>query len=577
MRSGTKLALLALVGASAAAGLAIAQGGGSSSRKMPVVHEDLPPPNGDKVSPLIGATTGSAGAPPAAFTAGDKVIPRPTEKSAAKSKNDPVLGTNQFAADRATSMKPDTNTGPDGTLHYVSVFNPDVIPFKRMSSLDGAGEDFTLRIAHPAMTEVPVGGVTAKGRDRFWAAVKIQLTPGADVPLPSVAPDMRILWYRVKPNIALTFEKDGADNFYVRTNESSASGVYDLQFLADADSGYFTPQLPRGAKYTPAMIAAMTPPELRPVLPDAVRKSGLRMLDKFGIDAGMDLSVAFNKLVGYFRAFEAKKLPSSTGNIYEDLCDSQAGVCRHRAFAFMISANVLGIPTRYVQNEAHAFVEVWFPERRWQRIDLGGAALRMEVTGADDKTLHRPAADDPFTKPPEYSQSYTQLEGDIRGLTQQQLADKKRPLDQAPPSSSFDGTNPNSGSGAGSGDATARQTGPDRITPDPTLPTVSLDPKKLTPKLEVTTADSSAFRGDVVHIEGRVTADGKPIADHPIDVFLAPAGRGGASPIPLGRTVSDKTGAFRQEFTLPGSLNLATYEIYLASPEDSYYNASLSN
>jgi hypothetical protein len=41
--------------------------------------------------------------------------------------------------------------------------------------------------------------------------------------------------------------------------------------------------------------------------------------------------------------------------------------------------------------------------------------------------------------------------------------------------------------------------------------------------------------------------------------------------------VSDATGAFRQDFTLPGSLNLATYEIYLASPEDSYYNASLSN
>jgi hypothetical protein len=402
--------------------------------------------------------------------------------------------------------------------------------------------------------------------------VKVQLTPGTDVPLPSVAPDMRILWYQTKPNVAIKFEKDGADNFYVRSDESNASGVYDLKFLVDADSGYFSPQLPRGAKYTPRMIASMTPPELKPNLPESIKRSGTRTLDKLGVDADMDLSFAFNKLVGYFRAFEAKKLPATSGNIYEDLCDSQAGVCRHRAFAFMITANVLGIPTRYIQNEAHAFVEVWFPERRWQRIDLGGAALRMEVTGADDKTLHRPAAEDPFTKPPEYSQSYTQLEGDIRGLTQQQLSDKKRPLDEAPPSASFDGTNPSAGSGSNS-----RQAGPDRITPDPSLPTVSQDPKKKTPKLEVTTADSSAFRGDVVHIEGRVTADGKPIADHPIDVFLAPAGRGGASPIPLGRTVSDKTGACRQEFTLPGSLNLATYEIYLASPEDSYYNASLSN
>ena len=213
MRSGLKVALLTLVGATAIAGLAIAQSGQMSSRKMPVVHEDRPPPNGDKVSPMIGATNGSAGAPPAAFTAGDKVIPRPTEKSAAKSKGDPVLGTDQFAADRSTTMKPDSNTGPDGTLHYVSVFNPDVIPLKRMSSLDGAGADFTLRIQRPALTEVSVGGTTAKGRDRFWGAVKVQLTPGTDVALPSVAPDMRILWYRVKPNVALKFAKDGADNF----------------------------------------------------------------------------------------------------------------------------------------------------------------------------------------------------------------------------------------------------------------------------------------------------------------------------------------------------------------------------
>ena len=64
--------------------------------------------------------------------------------------------------------------------------------------------------------------------------------------------------------------------------------------------------------------------------------------------ADMDLDIAFNKLVGYFRAFQAGDIAHPTGDIYRDLCDSQAGVCRHRAFAFMITANALGIPTRYV-------------------------------------------------------------------------------------------------------------------------------------------------------------------------------------------------------------------------------------
>lgn len=570
MRLASRPALLATMCVLAAGGIAatmaVAQ---SSSRRAPVPHEDLPAPTGADASPVIGS--GSAGSVPTALRSGEVIIPKPSvDAPADKTRGEPVLGTKDFGADRQTSLKPDDNTGTDGTLHYISVFNPDVLPFKRMSALDAVADDYTLKIGRPALTELPVGGVTdPKTRDWFYGNMVIELSPNADVPLPSVAPDMRILSYDIKPKIPLKFEKDGADNFYVRTEESSASGQYRLIIYVDADQGYFAPGLPTKAKYTPRMVATMTPPELRPIMSDQIRSAGRTTLDKIGIDADMNLPDAFNKLVAYFRSFEAKKLPPTTGDIYRDLCDSQAGVCRHRAFSFMITANTLGIPTRYVQNEAHAFVEVWFPERRWQRIDLGGAALRMDVANMQDKQIHTPRSEDPFAKPQEYKQQYTQLEGDIRGLTAKQIADRQKP--NAAPSGSL-GSSGGAGSGNGSG-----QSGPDRITPDPSLPTVTQDPKKLTPRLDVTRADSSAFRGDVVHVEGRVVAQGKPIADHPVDVFLAPAGRHGASPIPLGRAVSDATGAFRQDFTVPGSLNLATYEIYLASPEDAYFNAALSD
>jgi hypothetical protein len=232
----------------------------------------------------------------------------------------------------------------------------------------------------------------------------------------------------------------------------------------------------------------------------------------------------------------------------------------------MITANALGIPTRFVENEAHAFVEVWFPHRNWQRIDLGGSALRMDVTGAENKTLHRPRADDPFAKPAAYKQNYTQLEGEINGLTPQQLADKRRPLDQAPPSGSY-GNGPGNGNG-GTGD---------RITPDPTLPAVTQDPQKVTPKLNVTLADASAYRGDAIHVEGTVFASGKGMADHRVDVFVAPAGRNGKDPIQLGSAVTDQTGVFRTDLAVPAELKLETYEIYISSPEDAYYNAALSD
>ncbi|MBA3459807.1 MAG: hypothetical protein H0T46_07590 [Deltaproteobacteria bacterium] len=564
MRTAPLIGLGLLSAGGLLVGLSVAQ---SSQRKPIIPHEDIPAPTGADTSPVI--SSGGSGSVPTALRSGDAIIPKPSvDAPLDKTKGEPVLGTKDFGADRQTSLKPDDNTGPDATLHYVSVFNPDVLPFKRMSALDAVADDYTMKIGRPALTELPVGGVTdPKTRDWFYGNMMIELTPNADIPLPSVAPDMRILSYDIKPKIPLKFEKDGADNFYVRTSESSASGQYRLIIYVDADAGYFAPSLPTKARYTPRMVATMTPPELRPIMSEAIKSAGRTTLDKIGIDADMNLSDSFNALVKYFRGFEAKQLPPSSGDIYRDLCDSKAGVCRHRAFAFMITANALGIPTRYVQNEAHAFVEVWFPERRWQRVDLGGAALRMEVQNAEDKKLHNPRTEDPFAKPAEYSQQYTQLEGDIRGLSAKQISDRKKP--NATPSGSLGAS---SGSGGGSGTG-----GPDRITPDPSLPTVTQDPKKLTPRLDVTTADTAAFRGDVVHVEGRVIAGGKAIPDHPVDVFLAPAGRNGANPIPLGRAVSDANGRFSQEFTVPASLNLATYEIYLASPEDAYYNAALSD
>jgi hypothetical protein len=377
---------------------------------------------------------------------------------------------------------------------------------------------------------------------------------------------MRILSYEIKPSIAVRFAKDGADNFFIRSDEASASGTYRLVFLADADAGYFAPALPTIGHLTPRMVATMAPAEIRASIPDAVARQAQRTLGlpDLALDPDTVLHVAFNRLVKFFRAFQAKTLPPSSGNLYRDLCDSKAGVCRHRAFAFMVTANALGIPTRFVENEAHAFVEVWFPGRNWQRIDLGGAALHMEVQGADNKTLHRPRADDPFEKPPQYRQNYTQLEGDIRGLTAQQLADKRKSLNQAPASGVFDSGN--TGPGAG----------PDRILPDQGLPTVTRDPKKRSPKLTVTTADDHAFRGDQLHVEGKAYLGDKGLPDHPVDVFLSPAGRGGSGSILLGRTITNPDGTFRDDFPVPPAINLASYDIWLSSPEDAYYNAALS-
>jgi hypothetical protein len=72
---------------------------------------------------------------------------------------------------------------------------------------------------------------------------------------------------------------------------------------------------------------------------------------------------------------------------------SRKGVCRHRSYAFVITAHRLGLPARFVHNEAHAWVEV-FDGALWHRIDLGGAAGRMEYERPPEVPLHRPPKDE---------------------------------------------------------------------------------------------------------------------------------------------------------------------------------------
>ena len=535
-------------------------------------HEPLPELSGDHAQATIG---GSGAGNPAAIATGDKLLPKPALDRAVGSgggggggpHTEPVLGAGGFAADRDTSMKPDEDTRSDDTLHYQSVFNPDVLPFKRMSAFDRVADDQTLHVARTALVDVPVGGKTdPRTRDRFWGDVLVQLAPGKDVPLPSVAPDMRILSYEVKPKLALHFSKDGADNFYVRSDEASANGTYRLVFYADADEGYFGPRLP-ATHYRVRDVAAHAPPELRIPVPYSLDGDTKRTLARLEVDPDMDLGVAFNKLVGYFRAFQAGEIRGATGDTYRDLCDSQVGVCRHRSFAFMITANALGIPTRLVENEAHAFVEVWFPERGWQRIDLGGSALHMDVNGANDKTLHRPRRDDPFDKPAQYKRNYTQLEGDIHGLSDQQLADKHKGLDQAPPSGAVgDG---GAGSAAPASDVT------ERISPDPTLPAVDSDPKKPTPTLTVTLVDATAYRGGSLHVEGYVKASGKPLPDREVAVWLAPPSR--RDNVLLGSAITRADGSFAADLAIPAHVALETYDVLLMSNDDAFYNAARSD
>lgn len=575
-RRGIGYAAMGVVAvAIAGAAVAIAQQSGSE----PVLHEYVEAPAGSgrivdashaSTPKVIGAPP-TAGQNPTAIRDQGKLLPEPPGTKD-RQPNEPLLGQHGFAADRETEARPDRDTGADSTLHYDEPFNPAVIPFKRMSALDAVDDAYMMTVYDQSMYEVPVGGDTKAERDLFWGSLAITLTPGEMIPIPSVAPDMRVLSYETTPPIDLLFKKDGADNYYVRTDDTRAHGEYRLVFLVDAPASYFASPMPKG--YTIANAASLAEEsKLARPLPPRARATAERVLAQLDINRDMDFDEAVNKLVSYFRSFQAGPTPPNTGDIYWDLFLSQTGVCRHRSFAFVITAEALGIPARYVTNEAHAFAEIYVPITGWVRVDLGGAALEVDVTGAQDKTMYRPRQADAFPKPKPYAENYTRMNGDVRGLSNDQKADLQHPLDASDdPNAPYDpNALPSSPHDPGSTDPVSPAPGPGL----PKIPASAYKDKSAS-EIYVEEVDPVAFRGEAVKVRGRAVSDGKPLAGVGVDIYFAPAGFGGDHARMLASVLTDADGNYTVDLELPRDLPLERYEVFAATPGDTLHAPAVS-
>ncbi|HIA02911.1 MAG TPA: hypothetical protein EYN66_13570, partial [Myxococcales bacterium] len=256
----------------------------------------------------------------------------------------------------AREVRPDRATGREPWLTYHTVFDPAVIPFKRNNVKDKVISSGALVVDNTQLWELPVAGNTiSNGREIFLGSILVELRPGFHVPIPSVSPESRILSYVSTPPVKLVFHKDSADNLYVSAKEHS--GRLRLKMVMDAPSHWFARPIPKGIRMD------QIPIRLRKRLPKILQREARLVRDRLGLGSNGDFGRSLSKLVHWFRSFKAGELPNAPKrSLYLNIALSQKGICRHRAWAFTITAQSLGIPCRYVQNEAHAFVEVWIPE-----------------------------------------------------------------------------------------------------------------------------------------------------------------------------------------------------------------------
>jgi transglutaminase-like putative cysteine protease len=531
-------------------GLALTIAAGPAGADGPVLHEYVRarPPGGPAA--LVGAAR--PGMNPQAIRQDGRLVPAPADPPQPRAGEATLraLPRGGVALDRATSFAPDRSTRADDTLTYREVFNPSVVPFKRGQALDLVRPDGTLGVAERRLRPVPVGGQPGAEAELFFGSVVVDLS-GGPVPLPSVAPQVRILSYEAEPRVPLTFWRDGADNSYVQG--PARRGPVRLTWLSEVPSSYFAGVVPDGVGLGDVPAAW-----LRPV-PAALRARAARVAQRVGVDARMPVRLALDRLVEYFRGFEPGVLPPVSGDLYLDLALGRRGVCRHRSYAFVVTAQALGLPARFVANEAHAFVEVRVPRLGWRRIDLGGAAAQLEVGGMSDKIVHRPRVADPFPQPPAYTRRRTSGAEAVRGLRDAQLRD----LAQARGGSGAGAARGPGGRGPGAPGAGpgGRSAQPSDGAPVPPAPSAA---PTLTRLRHFT---SSGYRGDPLTVTGHVTLiGGGAAAGLTVAVVLRRAG--GGPERRLGTLLTDVAGRFEGTLNLPPDLDLGDYRVVAVTAGD---------
>jgi transglutaminase-like putative cysteine protease len=526
----------------------------------PVLHEYIPEDSRstqlDRLADAVGP-----GRLPASVPGDAQPLARPDDGLKARPDERPVASRADRRTGRDQRTLPDRETRHEGVLHYQAVFNPSVVPFKRVSTQDAVDERFGLLVRDPEPRPLPVAPLrAAPDRTLFWGSLLLEAVPGAVLPLPSVSPDMEVHGYETVPRgLTVRFFRDGADSFGVSV---PYRGKVRLKFLVSGANRYFSPDVALG------LSLADVPVALRPTVPPAVAAAVARMRPRLDLPGQPSYFGLLNALVRYFRGFEEGPLPVQTGNVYEDLTVAKRGVCRHRSYAFVVTALALGLPARYVTNEAHAFVEVWVPRAGWARVDLGGAASELRVSNAGEKEIHRPV-DDPFARPPQYDQSYTRLTGNVTGLSRRQ---RQGPV-------------PRQGHGS------QRRLPPDRSTPDPTRPgdpdpTKPGDPATTVParpaprgdpvKVLVLSAGKGGVRGDPLTVTGRLahaTSD-RGLASRSVEVYLRRPGSD--TLVKLGDALTSADGQFTLRTTIPLTVDVGTYAVMAFSAADALFQEAWS-
>lgn len=494
-----------------------------------MLHEYIEPNPTEDVE--LSATTPD-GAMPAALETESGVVPAP-QTGERKPKGEHAYGGNATPDSIDASYRVDRDTSRPDSVSYDEPFTPAVVPFKRLYAYDSVDEGFELIVFDKSLSKLEIGGKPGPADDQFYADLFVDVAPGLPVRIPSVAPGARVLVARTDPELPFSLQRDHADNWFMTADARRRVRLI-MQLAA--------PRASLGSELADATWGELLPK--LPPLPPTVRGAALDVAREIGVSQRQAPRQVVTALVGYFRGFspsEAAPKASRGVQLYSELALSRKGVCRHRAYAFAVTALGLGVPTRMVRNEAHAWVEV-YDGVRFHRIDLGGAAGRMELEPRTAEHLYRPPPD-AFGWPEGSESAQSMLSETLEGTG-------RSPPNGATPALSARSPSPApSASGAGIEPRAPRspELGDDR-------PHASIDLKL---------ASSSGQRGGTIQISGSVQASGEPCTFSRVDLSLRDAA---GVETWLGAFPTDQNGKLEGRVTVPFDIDVGDYTVLAKTP-----------
>ncbi|MCA9561945.1 MAG: hypothetical protein KC561_00585, partial [Myxococcales bacterium] len=168
----------------------------------------------------------------------------------------------------------DRDTDMEGWLDYFQTYQPSIVPFKRTGARDQVlvvNGQVLLSIRDESLERVRVRAVPEANSRTFRGHMRVALRSGVYMPIPSVSPEMAIHGYLSDPDIPLTFFKDSADNYFVR---SEFDGEVDMELSVSAPERYFVDPTDLG-------LGGNIPRDLRPEpLPPEVTEPAQRLFEQ---------------------------------------------------------------------------------------------------------------------------------------------------------------------------------------------------------------------------------------------------------------------------------------------------------